>query len=652
MSDYSGIINIIETAIYGRDMRQAIADGFKLCQANEGGSANVDTTLTISGRPADSKTVGDKFSDLESQISSINPGLSRAEKDAILAYFAEQVEIHPSLEDAYQVIYNLWNVPVSSVTLNVSSLNLAVGMSATLKATVLPENAYDKSIIWSVEPEGIVTVAQNGTVFAISEGTATITATCGEKSAECTIYTEEINYYTVTTNFTGNVSINNEAQSVIEGYSYNAILSVPVGYVLQNVTIKMGGTDITSVAYTEADKTIYISNVNGNIEISASSVMINLYDVTYDINGVTVNPKIESVQENDELSTVLTVTNSSEYQFGTIKVMMGMEDISSTAILTSNPTSTATIYIASVTDDISIHANVVQKIGELNECSWEQISSISSAGQASNYFSVGDSKTVHLSGKIPSGGSTLSYDTFDTDIEVFILDFDHNSSFEGTNKITFCIGKKNNKLIALTPSNIDNISGTTYENYQCQFCMWPTESVGISYHKSTMHYYVLSNYETYGPMNPRPYSVMALLPLELRSVMKTTTKAVKHYSGDSLYVDTCNPYLFLPSELEVRTPGVYGPSWEEKKQPGCETRYAYFESGNGFNPSCMLSDGTISTSKFSEGNAGIFCREAFYLSHTNEESAMNRAYKLIQSTSNITWVDQRYIYPIMCCFCV
>ena len=37
MPDYSWIIKTIETAIYGRDMRQAIANGFRLCQSNEGG---------------------------------------------------------------------------------------------------------------------------------------------------------------------------------------------------------------------------------------------------------------------------------------------------------------------------------------------------------------------------------------------------------------------------------------------------------------------------------------------------------------------------------------------------------------------------------------------------------------------------------------
>lgn len=69
MPDYSGIIHTIETAVYGRDMRRAIANGFRLCQSNEGGgSVTVDTTLTVSGQAADSKTVGDKFTDLKARF--------------------------------------------------------------------------------------------------------------------------------------------------------------------------------------------------------------------------------------------------------------------------------------------------------------------------------------------------------------------------------------------------------------------------------------------------------------------------------------------------------------------------------------------------------------------------------------------------------
>ena len=75
--------------------------------------------------------------------------------------------------------------------------------------------------------------------------------------------------YTITNNLT-NVSTSNSANSIAEGSSYEAKLSVSTGYNIGNVSITMGGVDITSTCYT--NKTITISSVTGNIVITAEAV--------------------------------------------------------------------------------------------------------------------------------------------------------------------------------------------------------------------------------------------------------------------------------------------------------------------------------------------------------------------------------------------
>ena len=77
-------------------------------------------------------------------------------------------------------------VAVSSVTLNKSELTLVESESETLVATVSPDNASDKTVSWASSNTSIATVS-NGAVTAIAPGTATITATAGEKSATCTV---------------------------------------------------------------------------------------------------------------------------------------------------------------------------------------------------------------------------------------------------------------------------------------------------------------------------------------------------------------------------------------------------------------------------------------------------------------------------------
>ena len=79
------------------------------------------------------------------------------------------------------------NVPVESVTLNAHNASLYVGQSGRLAATVLPDNATDKTVTWSSSAAGVASVDQSGIVTAISEGQAVITATAGGKSDSCTI---------------------------------------------------------------------------------------------------------------------------------------------------------------------------------------------------------------------------------------------------------------------------------------------------------------------------------------------------------------------------------------------------------------------------------------------------------------------------------
>lgn len=79
-------------------------------------------------------------------------------------------------------------VHVTSVQLNKNELALEVGKTETLTATVLPENATDKSITWESNNESVATVS-NGVVTAVAEGVATITAKSvdGNITDECTV---------------------------------------------------------------------------------------------------------------------------------------------------------------------------------------------------------------------------------------------------------------------------------------------------------------------------------------------------------------------------------------------------------------------------------------------------------------------------------
>lgn len=67
-------------------------------------------------------------------------------------------------------------IKAESITLDKTSMDLLDGSSDKLTATVLPEDATNKKVIWSSSDESIAKVDENGTVTAIKEGQATITA--------------------------------------------------------------------------------------------------------------------------------------------------------------------------------------------------------------------------------------------------------------------------------------------------------------------------------------------------------------------------------------------------------------------------------------------------------------------------------------------
>ncbi|MBQ7690742.1 MAG: Ig-like domain-containing protein [Muribaculaceae bacterium] len=80
-------------------------------------------------------------------------------------------------------------VMVTSVTM-APTMEIEQGSTAQLKATVLPDNATDKTLGWLSSNPDVATVSSNGLVTARAVGTATVTATAQDgsgKSATCTV---------------------------------------------------------------------------------------------------------------------------------------------------------------------------------------------------------------------------------------------------------------------------------------------------------------------------------------------------------------------------------------------------------------------------------------------------------------------------------
>lgn len=79
-------------------------------------------------------------------------------------------------------------VAVTSVAVSPKTLNLEVGQTGTLTATVTPNDATDKTVTWQVtKGKDVVSINADGKVTALKAGSAEITATAGGKTATCTV---------------------------------------------------------------------------------------------------------------------------------------------------------------------------------------------------------------------------------------------------------------------------------------------------------------------------------------------------------------------------------------------------------------------------------------------------------------------------------
>ena len=166
-------------------------------------------------------------------------------------------------------------VPVSSVILDKTTLSLSVGETATLTATVKPDNATDKNVIWSSSNESVVKV-DNGKVSSLMMGQATITAAIGNIVASCdvTVYqSDNVIIYTTTD------------KKVLKPYNENAFGSTMVSntYIgdVGIITFEKPVTSIGDMAFYKIGKlkSIIIPNSVSTIGKSSFYLCTNLLSV-------------------------------------------------------------------------------------------------------------------------------------------------------------------------------------------------------------------------------------------------------------------------------------------------------------------------------------------------------------------------------------
>lgn len=142
-------------------------------------------TAIVSPENATNKTL--EWTSSGPEIASVSEGMVNALNVGSTTIKAASTD-GPSAECSVTVL----PVLVESIVLDQSELEISVGDSSVIVATILPENATDKTVTWMSSDSATVSV-NNGSITGLRVGTATITGTTSNgKTAACTVTVKEV----------------------------------------------------------------------------------------------------------------------------------------------------------------------------------------------------------------------------------------------------------------------------------------------------------------------------------------------------------------------------------------------------------------------------------------------------------------------------
>ncbi len=274
----------------------------------------------------------------------------------------------------YTVTYNLSNCHTDSSQTSVSSgnyyyTNILPNDNYTISSAKVTMGGIDVSSKYLSNNAVYIT---NVTGDIVITATATANSTGGGGSGGGTGGTSG---YTITYNLS-NCYTDSTQKTVNAGDFYYTNVYANDNYTISNVSVTMGGVDITSSAV-DSNNVVYITNVTGNIVINATAVYgsgsssggstgggtiigpgtggstgggstTTYYNITYNLTYCSSYSSVSSIASGSSYST--TITPNSGYTMSNISVTMGGTNITSSVVSGNG------INIYSVTGDVIITA--------------------------------------------------------------------------------------------------------------------------------------------------------------------------------------------------------------------------------------------------------------------------------------------------------
>ena len=373
-----------------------------------------------------------------------------------------------------EVHYNP-TIKVTGVTLNKSTLSLSEGGTSTLVATVLPNDASNKNVIWRSSNESVATVDSNGVVSGVSIGSADITVATeyGGFTAQCTTNVKSYKVITYaasaklseTTSTDGTAGLHTNAFSGTNGQQLTMVSHIfddGVGTITFNDTIKTVG-----------NYAFYNCSNLTSIDIPDSVTSIG-YSAFYYCSGLT------SIDIPDSVTSIGNYAFQYCYSLTSIDIPGGVTSFGgyvfnsctglTSCTIGSGATSIGSAAFSACTSLTSI--DIPDSVTSIGSGAFYNCSGLTSIDIPSGVTSIGNgtfngcSSLTRLNSdvdgvfNIPSGVTSIGSSTFRECRRLTSIDIPSGVTTIGTSAFTYCTGL----TTCIIGSGVTNIGDRAFES--------------------------------------------------------------------------------------------------------------------------------------------------------------------------------------------
>lgn len=246
--------------------------------------------------------------------------------------------------------------PVTNIEISKSSVSTTTGSKVSLTATITPDNATIKDVIWASSNENVAVVDENGTVTAISQGNAIITATSkdGGYYDTCDITVEFGEPIVLVTG----VTLSQTALSLKVGASANLSANImPVNATDKTVQWSSDNTRIASVdengkvtAIGIGTAYITVTTIDGSYTATCKVMVSSNTPTHIPVSGVSLSSDALSLNIDDthRLTVTIKPSNATNIAINWSSSNTKVATVNAYGVVTAVGAGSATIYVRTV----------------------------------------------------------------------------------------------------------------------------------------------------------------------------------------------------------------------------------------------------------------------------------------------------------------